>query len=386
MEKQVIFWTLRDLRRNYTQMSFPEYQREPNIWSKSAKQRLIDSIARDFDVSPIYLYRTDENAYDCIDGRQRIGAILSFFGLNEADDDNEFSAKAMNEIRGETNPPISEKLEVDFAELSRMAEAEADGDAARLHGQILNYRLTVVQLSGVRSPDEFNLQFARLNLGTILNSGERLHAMTGAMRNACFEGIGQHEFFEQLGIPTRRYAKEQTAAQLVAQVFSKLGGDTYTRVRTTDLQRFFKEHYTITEEQDEWLAKLEAILSKIVGGFDDLSILRNRSLSISTALLAFNEIDSESSTIDQIAEFVVEFVLRLRWQVSKGLDVDAPYRWLIDFQKHLTQASVEKPAVTARADILKRELDFWKESGRLSGDREYEDDTGRDPSFEARRT
>ena len=48
------------------------------------------------------------------------------------------------------------------------------------------------------------------------------------------------------------------------------------------------------------------------------------------------------------AKFLEEFLGRLRWQVEKGLDVDPEYRYLIDFQRHVTQASVEKPAVDAR--------------------------------------
>ena len=44
------------------------------------------------------------------------------------------------------------------------------------------YPLTVIRLSGSETEKEFNLQFARLNLGTIINSGEKLHAMVGELR------------------------------------------------------------------------------------------------------------------------------------------------------------------------------------------------------------
>ena len=67
-----------------------------------------------------------------------------------------------------------------------------------------------------------------------------------------------------------------------------------------------------------------------------------------------------------------DFVNCLRWQISKGLDVDTEYRYLVEFQRHLTQASVEKPAVTKRAEVLKEGYEFWRRTGKLRGDAEYE--------------
>jgi len=78
------------------QIKFPEYQREPTIWHLNAKQRLIDSIVRKFDIASIYLYKYDDQTFDCIDGRQRILAINSFFG--KEGEDSGFPYKPMNEI------------------------------------------------------------------------------------------------------------------------------------------------------------------------------------------------------------------------------------------------------------------------------------------------
>ena len=39
-------WTIRDLKRRFGAIKFPDYQREPNIWSRRAKQLLIDSVLR----------------------------------------------------------------------------------------------------------------------------------------------------------------------------------------------------------------------------------------------------------------------------------------------------------------------------------------------------
>jgi len=42
---------------------------------------------RNFDIASIYLYKRDDGYYECIDGRQRINAILSFLGLNSSEQD-----------------------------------------------------------------------------------------------------------------------------------------------------------------------------------------------------------------------------------------------------------------------------------------------------------
>ena len=80
MRKKTSLWKILDLMNQINQIDFPEYQREPTIWRRAAKQRLVDSLVRNFDISAIYLYRHEDGHWDCVDGRQRISAIRSFFG------------------------------------------------------------------------------------------------------------------------------------------------------------------------------------------------------------------------------------------------------------------------------------------------------------------
>ena len=57
MNKKNDTWTIEDIRKNIKTIEFPEYQREPIVWSLIKKQKLIDSILRDFDIAPIYLFK-----------------------------------------------------------------------------------------------------------------------------------------------------------------------------------------------------------------------------------------------------------------------------------------------------------------------------------------
>ena len=52
----------------------------------------------------------------------------------------------------------------------------------------------------------------------------------------------------------------------------------------------------------------------------------------------------------------------------KTFNVEPQYEYLRTFQRHLTQAAVERPAITYRHDTLLREFDMWRRTGRLTGD------------------
>src|SRR5439155_21084962 len=108
VQKELEFWTINVLQGRFARINFPEYQREPNVWSRTAKQRLIDSITREFDIASIYLYRSEDDSLDCVDGRQRLGAIMAFLGKNHDDEDNAFEYKRMNEIYEDQERPFAE--------------------------------------------------------------------------------------------------------------------------------------------------------------------------------------------------------------------------------------------------------------------------------------
>jgi hypothetical protein len=242
--------------------------------------------------------------------------------------------------------------------------------------RLLEYRIAVVYLSGVAEPDEFNLQFLRLNLGTLINAGEKLHAMVGGMRNLIFtsERIGLHPFFESINIPTRRYARQQTAAQTLLQVFSREASGEFARARHFDLQKFVKDHAEI-HENDARIGRVALVLDTLSDTLGELvDQLRNRAITVSLVIVGWElSLHENEGLLTPFREFVEAFLSRLHWQVGnmKVFDVDDRYDYLVEFQRHLTQASVEKPAVSRRHELLTREFEKWLEDGQLTGDAEY---------------
>ncbi len=161
MNKKIKVWTIKDLERHHSSINFPEYQREPTVWSRPAKQRLVDSILRQFDVASLYFYKNEDGSLDCIDGRQRIGAIMSFLEKNENDkEDNGFALKSSNEVFEEDKPPFAE---FDGLTFKKALDEVSKGNKAakKLIDAFNDYELSIVELSGSHRPDEFNLQFIR---------------------------------------------------------------------------------------------------------------------------------------------------------------------------------------------------------------------------------
>lgn len=184
---------------------------------------------REIDISSIYLYDLGGGYYDCVDGRQRLNAILSFANLNIADEQyNGFPITILNEIY-EDGPELEKIKDMRFEELPEVFQKKFQ-----------NYEISVVILSEVDNPLELNLFFLRLQLGQILNSGEKLNAMAGEMRDIIFKEFKNNPVFEAINVRYRRFTKEQIAAQIVLNYFSKAYTGNYHRSRYVDLLQFFK--------------------------------------------------------------------------------------------------------------------------------------------------
>jgi hypothetical protein len=379
------------LQSTFIEIEFPEYQREPDIWSRDQKQRLIDSILRRFDISSVYLYRREDGGLECIDGRQRLNAIMSFLHANPADvKDDGFPLKLENEISSGLLTEFDQLQNVTYDQIKdyeKHLDPSLHQSAQAALQSLLQYEISTIYLSGAKDEEEFNLQFLRLNLGALINAGEKLHAMVGAMWKVIFESedVGKHSFFDSVHIPTRRYGKELTAAQVLLQAFALRKTNDFARGRHIDLQSFVKRYAEIgTEDQqivDEVASTLDALQDGAEAAKDHL---RNRAVTVSLVILALRKnVAAGSLPATRFWEFATTFMQMLRWQVAKmrdpNLTSDREYADLVEFQRHLTQASVEKPAVAKRDQILQSNLDQWLRDGHLVGDADYQERTGAPP-------
>src|SRR5262249_45716321 len=153
------------------------------------------------------------------------------------------------------------------------------------------------------------------------------------------------------------------AAQLMLQVSNRARTGEFARARHFDLQRYLKEHSGGVDprsgEVSDTLDALEAHAPTLGGR------LGNRAICVSVVLAAWAlDIRSDPGLARAFGRFVEVFLDRLAWQVGrmKAFDPDPRYDYLVTFQRHLTQAAVEKPAISYRDQTLSREFDVWQET------------------------
>ena len=210
MKRKFENWTVEKLAKQRTRISFPEYQREKSLWPTEKKILLIDSILRDIDIPKLYFNLLKDKSIEVIDGQQRLWSIWEFL-------DDEYPYQV-----GKKGQPFS-KMTADQKQ------------------KIKNYSFQVTVFEEA-DDDYLRILFVRLQLGFLLNTGEKLHAATGKMKQLVFGKLVKNEFIENIGIPERRYSKQTLCAQICINSFNREKGGSFARTRYDDLEHFFNEY------------------------------------------------------------------------------------------------------------------------------------------------
>ena len=90
--------------------------------------------------------------------------------------------------------------------------------------------------------------------------------MVGELRDICFLELAVNPFLPSIDIPTRRFAREQLAAQIVAQVITIEQAKAahrvreFARVRHMDLQKLFKDNTQVSPETRTWIKRVEHVM------------------------------------------------------------------------------------------------------------------------------
>lgn len=138
----------------------PEFQRG-EVWSKAKKQRLVDSILRDWHVPPIHVIELkDSKKQEVLDGQQRLVAIRDFYRGDFA-------------VDGSTEPFDSK-----ITQLGGLKYRELPPDARRQFNQFTIRIFRIVDYKGTE-PAEL---FFRLNQPTNLTAAEQRNAFFGPVR------------------------------------------------------------------------------------------------------------------------------------------------------------------------------------------------------------
>lgn len=344
-----------------------DYQRE-KIWSTADQKLLLDSILSDIDIPKIYLAKVEDNKqfdYECIDGKQRMVALLNFFNP-EQDKERKKPLTATFDNREYTY----QELKTDYPQVAeRIDKYELD---------FVIYDKSSLE-DGAEGEKLIREIFRRLQLGIRLNSGERLKAHQGAVRDFVFEEMGvQALFFKNTGLSEKRFSRQFTLAQICLNSFkrkeiydSEKEANEFVRARLNDIEDFFDEKAGIKKD-DSNLVRIREVLKELDTAFGtEASIISSRAVAVSAYLFAEGlYLEGANKFIPEFAGFYVKLLEEIKRNMEFVRKFESPENTKVmeGFQKYILQASVEPYSLRRRNLFLKEAFEHYKTSkGEIVG-------------------
>ena len=301
----------------------PEWQRQ-EVWSRSKKQNLIDSILRGWKLPKFYFLKNGEEPeqYEVVDGQQRLVSIYEFFG-NELPLSPSSTEKFGAEYYKELPDFLSDKFD----------DYEIEFDA--------------IEDATDKEVREF---FQRLQEGLPLTSSEKLNSIPSKLRDFAAE-LARHSFFLcKVTASDKRYGHFDIVAKAAAVEIDGID----VGLRFDDLNAVFESQANFSD-QSNIAKKLQATLDFLDKAFDDESpCLRNRTvvqslITLTSRLIASGKADGHEKAL---ANFIEKFMDELSRQVELGQRATDPD--YLAFQRTVN-ANVRTGPKT-RQEILLRKL------------------------------
>lgn len=299
----------------------PDWQRG-EVWDKSKKQDLIDSILRGWKLPKFYFVKTSEDEYEVLDGQQRLRTIYEFFS-------NELSLSQLSaaEFGGKFYKDVSQRASDAFDDFEIEYDEIEDAE-----------------------DEELKLFFQRLQAGLPLTSSERLNAVHSKLRDFCKE-TAEHSFFgEKVSFPDTRYAHFDVVAKTAAVEIEGLKAG----LRFEDLKAIFESQRNFSATSA--IAKrIKSALDFVDRAFPTKSPhLRSRTIAQSLITLACRLVETgrAGGLESDLRVFFEDFSRELSRQVELGQSAtDSDY---VMFQRSVN-ANVKSGPKT-RHEILLRKL------------------------------
>jgi len=328
-----------------------DYQRE-KIWSRGDQESLIDSIIKDIDIPKMYLMRVrgnDNFDFECIDGKQRMTALLNFVKPDP-----------------EEGPPLTVRVAGDKYTYKRLQK-----ELPPLAQKIDDYKLTFVIYPEL--DDEFLREiFRRLQLGIRLNAGELLKTYTGAMRDFVYKEMGRDApFLRYTSLSEKRFSRPFTLAQICINSFSRNEGGDFVRARYDDLGDFFKDNHALPRN-DKNLVRIRKVLDLMDKRFRKHATgISSRAIAVSAYLFVEDlYVRGKRGQVGRFAKFFAALIEETKENLNLVAKYERPENPTVleEFQKYVSQASVEPYAIKRRHEFLEHAFAYYRSTkGRIVG-------------------
>jgi hypothetical protein len=266
----------------------PEWQRQ-EVWSRSKKQNLIDTILRGWKLPKFYFLKLSEEPeeYEVVDGQQRLAAIFEFF-------DNEL--------------PLSEASAEEFGGQYYGDLPDGVTDAFD------DYEIELEEIEDA-TDEEVKEFFQRLQEGLPLTSSEKLNSVHSNLRDFVMDQT-RHLFFTKVTASDKRYGHFDILAKVAAIEIDGID----VGLRYDDLRAVFESQASFSPDSNVAQRIISALDFAHRGFAEDTTWLRNRTLVQSFLSLVCRLIQSGKATgkEKEVAQFFEEFLKELSRQVELG--------------------------------------------------------------------
>ena len=322
-----------ELYKKRNTFSYPEYQRDDNIWSDKNRKYLIDSILRGFDIPKIYFHGPDEYGnYDIIDGRQRLRAIFDFIK-------NEFTTdKKLISGSATTYEQLSNKYKKKFED----------------------YEFHVARITHM-DDTELTLLFLRLQLGVPTNSGEKLNAIESKMRTFVQE-LKETEFIKNVSIREKRFAREQVCAQICNNSLYIINENRIRNSKFLNLQKLYYDYKETDIPNKNNILKVFNRLYQIFGS--DSNLFQTRAMIISVYLLIERYIYEKRSFNDKdLKQFFKLFVEQIKKEIELG--IKSKNNAILTYHRYVVQGADSASSIIERDKILNEFFTYYEQNKEI---------------------
>ncbi|MFY9716723.1 MAG: DUF262 domain-containing protein [Thermoplasmata archaeon] len=304
----------------------PDYQRG-EVWTRSQKQLLIDSLLNNIDIPKVYLREKKRGTYEfeVVDGQQRLRAIFEFlehgFPLeidSDSVDGEDVAGRKFNELSIKTQIELTSKS------------------------------LDVTHLVDY-SDDDVEDMFLRLQNGTPLNAAEKRHAWAGDVRKVV-TSLSHHRIFSLAGFSNKRFGFEDAAAKSLHLQLVGVDAD----LKPASIKRTYDSHPNLTA-RDQSVKSISRTWNFIVKGFKGKQSPRFKKYAVLTLTKVVIELLDDYDLASHPAEFSNAY---LRFEANRAGNSELPEenrdQELSNYTEAARNDSVE--AMTLRSRILKKAI------------------------------
>lgn len=306
----------------------PDYQRG-EVWTKSQKQLLVDSLLNNIDIPKIYLREIKKGSFEfeVVDGQQRLRAIFEYLsGVFPLDVDSDA-------IEGEA---VADKT---FNKLSTKIQIE-----------LTSKSLDVTHLVDY-SDDDVEDMFLRLQNGTPLNAAEKRHAWSGDVREVVTK-LSRHRLFSLAGFSNKRFGYEDAAAKVLHLQMSGEGAD----LKPASIKKTYDSNPHLTID-DQSVKEILRSWNFIVKAFKGKQGPKLKKYAVLTLTVVTTELLDEYDLASHPKEFASAYLDFETSRIANSqLSEENRDQELSNYTEAARNDSVE--AMVLRRRILKRALIF----------------------------